>query len=96
MGHDLGSDFSIIVLVLSSFLCFLIQQENHEIFGEIESNISRKLNWKENSTLPWILRGQQTRSIRTRKIPSLFLKEKWRHVMILHLNNYFFCIIFSY
>jgi hypothetical protein len=55
-----------------------------------------RLNWKENYTPPWTLRWQQTRSIRTRKFPSLFLKEKWLSEGILHPNNYFSCIIFSY
>ena len=46
----------------------------------------------ENPTLPWTLRWQQTRINGTRKFPSLFFKEKWRHGVILHPNNYFPCI----
>jgi hypothetical protein len=33
-------------------LCFLIQQENHELLGKKNSNLSRRFNWKESPTLP--------------------------------------------
>jgi hypothetical protein len=79
IDHDLERNFDIIGLIMSNILCFLIHQVNHEIFGKRESNLSMRLNWKENSTPPWTLRWQQTRSIRTRKFSSLFLKEKWRN-----------------
>jgi hypothetical protein len=77
-------------------LCFLIQQENHELLGKKiliyqEDLIGRKVLLYHRHQ-----RQRQTTIIGTRKSPNLFLKEKWRHGRILHPNNYFSCIVFRY